>query len=208
MRLFDELGGFYGIDLMSIEDYFDEMNLSEEEKNKRKAFSREFLEAMLFIFSLISVMQEKSYIDKKYAIQQMQSKYFELTKKYGIESDDYVNDYIYNFSEEIIGITFNHVDEEYFLSNERALIISENESNSIFNYNQYSDARINGKTRKRWVTEGDNKVRKTHKQVDLEIIPIEDTFVIGNSLMRFPKDEYYNPEPQEVCGCRCTIEYF
>ena len=206
MNEFDILN--MGESILSLEEYFDEMDFSELEKEKRKAFAQDFLDAMLFIFALISVMQEKNYIDRQYVIQQMRSKYIELAEKHGIEIDDYMQECISDFSKEIIDATLNHLDEEYFTSDDRALIVSENESNSVFNYDQYSKAKKNGKTRKRWVTEGDNDVRKTHREVDLEIIPIDDTFVVGNSLMRFPKDEYYNPEPQEVCGCRCTIEYF
>lgn len=205
MRIFDELNS--GQSILSIDEYFDTMNLSEEEKKKRKTFANEIMNAMLFIFALISIMRQYDYLNKQFIIQQLEQRYSDIVIKY-MDIDKYMEDCIREFSQETIDTTLKHPDEEYYLSNDRAMLIGENEANSSLNYGQFAEAVKRGKKEKRWITEGDNKVRKTHREVDLEVISINDTFVVGNSLMRFPKDDYYNPEPEEIVNCRCTIEYF
>lgn len=204
MRLFDELGTSQSI--ISIDEYFDEMDLTEIEKKNRKAFAENMEEAMLFIFVLFSVMKQYNRINKEFIISQLQSKYSEIVLQY-MDIDKYIEDYIQNFSEETVDVTLRHIDEPFYLSDDRSLLISENESNSIFNYQEFSEAIKKGKTRKRWITERDNKVRETHAEVNGITIPINEPFVVGNSLMMFPKDMSLNAEMQQITNCRCTIKY-
>lgn len=95
----------------------------------------------------------------------------------------------------------------YWTSRERARWISANEANAFENYNDFLEAKANGKTKKRWITELDDKVRFTHTLVEGETVDIDGLFLVGGSFMRFPKDAEYDPAPQEVINCRCTVEY-
>lgn len=69
MRLFDELSHLSEENMRSIpyDEYFDEMDLTDKEKEKRKRFSKEFEDVMLFIFSLFSVMRQYGRINKQYS---------------------------------------------------------------------------------------------------------------------------------------------
>ena len=59
-----------------------------------------------------------------------------------------------------------------------------------------------------WISERDNKVRKTHKNVDDgKTIHINDYFHVGNSLMLYPHDAV-NGTPNQIINCRCHVEYF
>ena len=54
----------------------------------------------------------------------------------------------------------------------------------------------------------DRKERKTHLKIGGEVIAIDKAFVVGKSLMMFPKDESLGADPEEIVNCRCTIKYF
>ena len=205
MGLFDELGASQSI--LSIDEYFNEMDLTEAEKEKRKEFAESMEETMLFIFTLFSVMKQYNRMNKKFIISQLRSRYSEIVLQY-MDIDKYLEDYISNFSEETVDVTLRHINEPFYLSDDRSLLIAESEANGVFNYQEFSEAVKAGKTRKRWITERDNKVRETHAEVNGIAIPINEPFVVGNSLMMFPKDTSLNAEMEQIANCRCTIKYF
>lgn len=206
MRIFDEVNTLSQDEVISIEDYFDSMELSESEKEERKQFSREMQDAILFIFALFAVMKEYQYLNKQYIISQLQSRYSEIVLQY-MELDKYIEDYIADFSQETVDITLKHINEEFYMSEDRSLLISLNEANTTLNYKDYANAVKEGKTRKQWITEKDKKVRKTHRALDDVVIPIEDAFIVGETLMRFPHDTLYGINYEQLSNCRCTIRY-
>lgn len=204
MRLFGEINNLSEDEIFDIDTYFDEMELPDEEKEKRKEFSENMVDVMLFIFALFSVMKQYNRVNKQYIIGQLKQRYLDVVLQY-MNINKVVNDYIQKFSEEIVDTTLKYPDEEYYLSNDRATIVSVNEANSILGYRQLQEAKDRGYTKKTWITERDNKVRKTHREVDRETIDIDQLFLVGNSLMSYPHD--FSAEPEEVCGCRCSIKY-
>ena len=206
MRPFDELNDFSEDEILDIDTYFDEMELSEEGKEERKKFAKDMKEIMIFLFSLFLVMEENNYMDKQFIISQLQSKYSNLVVEY-MKIDKYIEEHIKEFSEETVDTTLRHIDEEFYLSEDRGVLISVNEANSALNYKDFANAIASGKTEKKWITEKDQRVRKTHKRLDSMIIPIEDTFVVGDTLMRFPHDTFYGIDYKELSNCRCTVWY-
>lgn len=204
MRLFDEINDLSQDEILDINTYFDEMELSDEEKEERKEFAKSMVDVMLFIFALFSVMRQYDYINKNYIISQLQSRYSDVVLKY-MDIGKVVDDYIHRFSEEIVDTTLKYLDEEYYLSDDRAFIISVNESNSILGYHQLQEAKERGYVYKTWITEKDNRVRKTHKEINNMKIPIDYYFPVGNSLMMYPHD--IDAEPEETVNCRCTLKF-
>lgn len=189
------------------EQYFGDMELTDEEKEKRIEVAENLDDLMLFIFALISIMREKNAVDKDYIALQINNRYMAILQGYmGI--DKYLEDYIRQFSNTFIETTFGSIDDSWYLSADRARFISENESETTWNYDEYRRAIESGKTRKQWVDIMDKRERKTHREVGGAVIPIEDVFVVGNSLMRYPKDTLYGAEAKEIINCRCTIKYF
>lgn len=207
MRIFDEINSLSEDEILDIEDYFDSMELSESEKQERKNFAREVDDMLLFIFALFSAMKEYDYINKQFIISQLQSRYSDIVLQY-MDIDKYIEDYITEFSQETVDTTLKYIDDEFYLSDDRGLLISVNEANTTLNYKDYANAIKAGKTRKQWITEKDKKVRKTHRALDDETIPIEDTFIVGDTLMRFPHDTLYGIDYKELSNCRCSIKYF
>lgn len=95
----------------------------------------------------------------------------------------------------------------WYLSQDRVIFNAENEANTVMNYKDFTEAK-GTKRYKVWHTEMDDRVRPTHIPLEGEKIPISELFVVGNALMRYPKDlEYSADNPEEVINCRCSIEY-
>lgn len=189
------------------ETYFGEMELTKKQKEKRIAVAEELDELMLFLFALIASMLETDSLDKNYILIQVNQRYLHIVRKY-IDVDDYFEDYIKRFSDTFVMTTLESIDDLWYLSADRARFISENESETTWNYEEYKQAIKSGKTKKQWDDVRDNKERKTHREVGGKVIPIEDTFVVGNSLMRYPKDDSLGADAKEIINCRCTIKYF
>lgn len=187
--------------------YFGEMELTEEQKEKRIAVAEELDELMLFLLALIAIMVENDSLDKNYILIQVNQRYLHIVSKY-VDVDEYVEDYIKRFSNTFVKTTFESIDDLWYLSSDRATFIAENESETTWNYEEYKRAIKSGKTKKQWDDIRDNKERKTHREVGGKVIPIEDAFVVGNSLMRYPKDDSLGADAKEIINCRCTIKYF
>lgn len=190
------------------DEYFGDMELTEEEKKNRKKFAESMEEVMLFIFSLFSVMKQYGYKNKNFIISQLQMKYSEVILKF-MDLDRYLEDYIAEFSRETINVTIKHEDEKYYTSDDRAMLISENESHLAFSHKDFSDAVKAGKKFKQWIDIRDNRERETHRKVGRTILPINEPFVVGDSLMMHPKDsENFGAKAEEIVNCRCSVKYF
>lgn len=188
------------------EEYFSVMDLTKEDKERRIQFSEEFEDVMLFIFNLFLVMQEYDDINVEYIIKQVKKRYSEIVLKY-IDIDDYVQAYVNEFARNTIDVTIDHSDDDYYTSFDRARYIAENEANTIFNYANFRAAIEKGYTKKRWDDVRDNRERATHLKVGGTVIPINDAFLVGDSLMMFPKDTSMSISAEEIVNCRCTIKY-
>lgn len=189
------------------EQYFGDMDLTNEEKEKRIEVAKDLDDLMLFLFALIALMRESNAIDKDYIALQINNRYMAILQGY-MGVDKYLEDYIKQFSNTFIQTTFDGIDDEWYLSADRARFIAENESETTWNYDEYRQAIESGKTRKQWVDIMDKRERETHREVGGMVIPIEDVFVVGDSLMRYPKDTLYGAEAKEIINCRCSIKYF
>lgn len=130
-------------------------------------------------------------------------KYSEVVRKY-IEIDITLDLYIRWMSEQIVNAD---VDDEYKLSDERAMVIGENEAHSVMNYEEYSEAVRTGKTTKVWMTQLDNRVRGTHRLAQGQEVPINEPFKVGDSLLMYPRDYSLGASPEEIVNCRCWATY-
>lgn len=192
---------------MPYEEYFSGMDLTEEQKKERIRFSHEFEDVVLFIFSLVSVMISYDYINTEYIKSELEKRYSETIRHY-VNADDYVDEYIRLFSDELVDTTLKHKDDEWFLSGDRAMLTAENEANTILNHSDFANAVQSGKTKKKWIDVRDRRERKSHLKVGGTVKPILEPFLVGDSLMLYPKDETYSPSMEQTANCRCSIEYY
>ena len=197
-------------------EYFSKMSISDKEKQERIAFSEQMEEVVLYILTLIETTIESGETNMEYIQTQFYDKYLDVVLGYML-IDSYIKEYVLETSKQIIGTTFSHIVEkhpdseqatdDYYLSNDRAMFISECEANSILNYRQYSKALKSGKIKKTWIDVGDKRERKTHLEVGGTTLPIDEPFSVGDSLLQFPKDTSLGASADEIVNCRCSIQY-
>lgn len=96
---------------------------------------------------------------------------------------------------------------EYWTSDERGLLIGVECASITANFEDLDKAMESGKTRKTWITEADDRVRKTHETVHGTELAINDYFLVGNSYLLFPGDMSRDAEDKEIINCRCYCEY-
>lgn len=194
-------------------EYFSKMSISDKEKQERIAFSEQMEEVVLYILALIETTIESGETNREYIQTQFYDKYLDVIASYML-IDTYIKQYALDVTKQIIDATFERfsaedksITDDYYLSNDRAMFISECEANSILNYRQYSKAVKAGKTKKKWIDVGDKRERKTHLEVGGTILPINETFSVGDSLLQFPKDTSLGASADEIVNCRCSIQY-
>lgn len=188
------------------EEYFNKMSISDKQKRLRIAFSEQMEEVILFVLSLIETMVENEEVDQEYIENELSEQYLAIAAIY-FATDDYITDYVRQFSHDVVQSTFDHIKEEYYLSRDRAMFISECEANTSLNYKEYTDAIKSGKKYKTWKDIGDKRERRTHLEVGGTTIPIRELFAVGDSLMLFPKDVSNGASSKEIVNCRCSIQY-
>lgn len=98
-------------------------------------------------------------------------------------------------------------EQNYWTSRERAMLISANEANAFENYNEYREAKAQGKTKKKWLTMMDEKVRLDHSLAEGQTVDIDGLFLIGGYEMMFPMDASNGAPAGETINCRCSCEY-
>lgn len=194
-------------------EYFSKMSISDKEKQERIAFSEQMEEVVLYILALIETTIESRETKREYIQTQFYDKYLDVIASYML-IDTYIKQYALDVTKQIIDATFERfsakdksITDDYYLSNDRAMFISECEANSILNYRQYSKAVKAGKTKKKWIDVGDKRERKTHLEVGGTTLPIDEPFSVGDSLLQFPKDTSLGASADEIVNCRCSIQY-
>lgn len=228
IQSFDELNSTYR---EYAEKWFDKMNIPDKDKKKRVDLALDFCEILIMMLVMFDNEQPVENI-RKFGNERLK-----IVAENYIGQDDiaFVNDWAEKETDNIINVTEKHITEpvtveeqedepvkeinfedfgvsipenEYWTSPFRAFLLGIESATACANYSELYDALNRGKTRKVWFTEGDERVRPTHVEVDGTDIPITDLFQVGNSLLMFPGDISNNAEPQEVNNCRCHLEYY
>lgn len=197
--------------VIPIERYFNEMDLSDEDKEKRIALAYDLQGVFNRLFTLVTAYIVAGYdVDYELLSGIAVMRYIDALKTQGIDLDDKyptLTDYVARIVSEIVLTTKDNLGKPYYLSEDRATNIAENESNTVFNTVEFQDAIDKGYTKKTWRTFKDSRVRRTHLIADGETIGIHDVFHVGDSLMRYPKDEELGASAKEIVNCRCVVKY-
>lgn len=198
MRTFDELNKLFVA-------YFELMAISKEDKKKRVDCAFFFYDAVWYVLTMIRLENEKGRLADKEDYRQ--SLEYRIIDKLDETDIPYDEEYIKNITEDIIDTTFRHIDDEddYFLSQDRAVLIAQNEANTVMNGVDFFNAKKSGKTHKQWIAQIDETTREWHLEADGTFLPIDEPFHVGNDLMRFPHD--YTASPENVVNCRCSCIY-
>lgn len=209
---FDELNKLYaaekGDDLRSMpfDQFFGEMGISQEQKDRRIETAKDIKAFMMIALAeLYYERQEGDYwsYDPSGTIQNGYRSIIErlaipLTALFAATRAE-------ELAADVVDSTMRNQDDAYFFSEDRATLIAENEANSIWNDSEYQDAILTGKTRKTWHAIMDRRTRDTHRDINGTAIPIDEYFMVGDSMMLFPRDP--SGAPEEIVNCRCWATY-
>ena len=196
-----------------LDEYFDPMELADEEKEERKDIAKQIRNAMIAWFLLILMYYRFSIpLDEEYLRNSLRSRL--ATVIYGnATADAYLVTYIDKLSKGLADTTFedikkrDKVDENLkVFSDERATEIGANEANTIGNHEAYLRAIEAGMNYKQWRSFQDNRVRKDHERMDGKKIPIRSYFRFPDCKMLYAHDEV-NGSAKQVVNCRCLTKY-
>lgn len=169
---------------MPYDKFFSEMGITKEQKQERIEFSNKIEDDMRFLILLILIMKETGRVDAKKAAEQFEAKLLKWISQY-IDLDSETKAYISDFCLSTAQVTADHVNEKYFVSEDRIRLVSENTALDFLNHKDFKEATRN-KTYKTWNTIIDGKERETHHKEDQATIPISNYFLVGKALMRYP----------------------
>ena len=202
--------------------YFEPMQLPDEEKQERELLAAEFEDLFLKFFVMIQAeLIVYISVDAAYYYVWLYREYIKIAEKHATITDEMRSD-IRQKLEDIVDSTIRQIEEKqtksdndlevlfddnYVLSEYRAIAIAENESNYVRNADQFNEAKENGYVLKQWLSMRDSRVRDSHRKIDGTIVPIDDYFDVNGSLMRYPMDMSMDPKLEEVVGCRCTLDF-
>jgi hypothetical protein len=191
------------LNVLHFRQYFNSMDITKEQKEERIKLAEEIEEDIFFLFDLIAISDIEN--DFETIIQNFKQRYKRTISNVGV-SEDWIEKYIPLFAKNTLETTKNRIDDEYYLSNDRAVLIAENEATEVYNASDYFKAIKQGKTRKRWLDLKDNRERKSHLLVGGTTIPIREYFKVGSSYMLYPHDTV-NGDISQTANCRCSILY-
>ena len=165
IRDYDELNEIVGMNRSEdFSDYFDVMDLSDQDKEKRIALAEKLEDNFLFVLAYLFAIQQYANVDWEEIRIRFESAYRNALEN-TIIIDEYLDLYIRQFAYDMVDSTQSHIDDPYYYSHDRARFAAENESNSSWNYSDYQEAIQSGKTKKRWVDVRDKRERESHRQV-------------------------------------------
>jgi bisphosphoglycerate-dependent phosphoglycerate mutase len=205
-------------------EYFADMELTPKQKKEREKFCYILEDLIIIYFEMIKTSRDMGILNE-YTIKQelMYNLYEAVDDKGFFENVEELDRYVEDFVDVSYATTISNLDEhpndmdytgeqQYWISEDRAKFIAEDQSNTLFNSKDYVEALKANKKQKIWKSFGDERVRHTHEEVDVTMIDIDDYFEVGAAKMLYPKDvtsalSTGAEHPEEVINCRCQFIY-
>lgn len=190
-------------------EWFDAMRIPEEDKRKRERLAEDIDDEWAIYLSLfLFALENDRRIDMGRAAYEHEERMRGILRNHDIP-DNVIEDYLRDVADGEEEVTEERYAEgDYWTSPDRALDIALNDTNIVFHHTENQQAIADGMTMKQWQTMKDERVRPTHDAVDDTILPINEPFVVGGSLMMYPLDFSLGADASETCGCRCSCRYF
>ncbi len=206
----EELNALYnkehGSISMDYDEFFDEMYLTDAQKQKRKEMAEKIQEIMEWLLALVFYYTTAGAYGYMNAITEAEQSYKDLVRDAGV-SESFVNNHIPIAVTSVVNTMTNNPDNMFNYTTDRARMIAENEANSIWNDAEFEEAVKAGMTRKTWHTILDKKTRDWHAEVNGQTRPILEPFDVDGELLLFPRDESLGASGGNVVNCRCSVTY-
>lgn len=205
-------------------EYFGDMELTDKQKKRRQRLALILEDYIAIFFELIRSEMEINMLNEATVKQELTYNLYDLLADENYFDNDselnkYISDTVNNAYTSTVENMENHPmdydylgETPYWVSEDRAIFMAENEANTLCNSAEFVEAKKQGKQSKIWKTYWDDKVRPTHVEVDVTKLPINEYFVVGSALMLYPKDttsEFStgSEHPEEYINCRCQCIY-
>lgn len=202
---FDKL---HSLSRSEYEKYFSEVGLPEDAKEDRVILAMAFEDELLPILAGVEERRRNGLPFFAWLLAALQTAYMNVALNRMGLSEDAVRPYAVEFAEEVALSTFDHVDDPYYTSADRAVNVSATESNAINNQGDRVDAKDNGYTFKEWHSILDGREREWHHDADGDIVPIDEPFEVGGELLMYPLDTSLGATADNIANCRCWASYF
>ncbi len=194
--------------ILSIDDFFDTMYLTDSEKEERKDFAKAIFSVLSVLLTI--VLAKETIIkanggehDTQYYEDYIKDNLLPLYRE--VFGSDKFSSQIDTFASEFVETTIRNIGKKYFTSDDRAIVNAEQQTNATFNRDEYEKAVDSGKTQKMWITKHDMRVRHTHVEADGQTVAIDKPFEVGGCELRFPCDPLGSAK--EIVNCRCQVIY-
>lgn len=204
--------------IIPIDKFFADMELSDEEKKRREDLANDLLILFLLLFSEIKAERLiGKEIDIEYFKDMLFRQYCDKVETYVVivaallgrkTLSKQMRTEIKERTSDIVDTTLKYLDD-FYTSEDRAVMLAENETNYVGNTTDYDIAVYQGYRHKQWLTMKDEKVRLHHVEVDDVIKDIDEYYQVGLAEMLYPMDMSRNAyeHPEETINCRCGIAY-
>ena len=206
--------------------FFSEMDLPTKEKYMRLKMANDFeIRIKKFIQKQAEVAQNKKLskaeilfalglftvpLIKQYRA--FSSRYYEsyvslISQKSrgNFNADSWIKQHSVDFSNWIQETTAENFDKDFVYSDQRINDIAKTETNSLCELATLDGFYREGYKKKEWVSFIDKKTRGSHKVANGQIVPLDEPFSVGNSLLMFPQDSSLGASAKEIVNCRCIM---
>ena len=205
-------------------EYYRDMELTPFQKKRREQLALILEDYIMIYFDIIQTGLNMNQLDEVKTKQEMvYSLYDIVADNEFFENEEQVDKYVKDFVEDAYKSTVDNLvnnpndydytgETPYWVSEDRAIFVAENEANTLWNSAEFLEARREGKTHKIWMAYPDDRVRETHEITNGAKIPIDAYFDVGAARMLYPKDVTSELStgadfPEEVINCRCSIQF-
>ena len=205
---FDELNELVGFNRSQpFNQYFGEMQISPEERRRRMDIAERFEDGFIEILAWVFYTQQRRNVSEAEVKGRVKG-VFETALGSDIKRLDETDRMIDALSKDIARTTVKRGKRDpFFVSADRARLISEDTANHFLNYSEFELARRRGYKWKTWNTILDGRERLTHNIADGQMQEIAMPFEVGSSLLMFPHDDSLGADLEEIIGCRCSVSY-
>ena len=207
---FDQLNILYDAEhkrmSMDYEEFFGDMDISEQQKERRVDTAEKLEDVFMVLLSLVFYLYVDEAFDYTDAIAEAQDAYMNIMAGASV-SDYYTDAHVPNTINGVVNTMLANPENPFNFSFDRAILIAENEANSMWNDAEFEEALRSGKTQKTWHAILDKRTRDWHAEVNGQTKPITEPFDVAGEYMQFPRDESLGASGGNIVNCRCSATY-
>lgn len=205
---FDELNELVGYGRsMPFNQYFGEMRIAQDERKRRIDIAERFEDGFIEILAWAFYTQQRRSLSESEVKGRIKG-VFETALGSDIKRLEETDRMIDTLSKDIARTTVKRgKTDPFFVSADRARLISEDSANHFMNYLEFQMASRRGYKWKTWNTILDGRERLTHNLADGQMQEIALPFEVGTSLLMYPHDGSLGADLNEIVNCRCSVSY-